>query len=60
MPRHSTSVFGARPSKTRPYGSPPGKPGRNTLNGKPLPGKINFRARPGDRVRIETPGGGGL
>ena len=46
--------------KTRPYGSPPGKPGRNSLNGKPLAGKINFRARPGDRVRIETPGGGGL
>lgn len=46
--------------KTRPYGSPPGKPGRNRLNGKTLPGKVNFRVRPGDRVRIETPGGGGL
>jgi N-methylhydantoinase B len=46
--------------RTRPYGSPPGKPGRNTLNGRPLPGKINFRVRPGDRVQIETPGGGGL
>jgi N-methylhydantoinase B len=46
--------------KTRPYGSPPGKPGRNTLNGRLLPGKVNFRVRAGDRVRIETPGGGGL
>jgi N-methylhydantoinase B len=46
--------------RTRPYGSPPGAPGRNTLNGRPLPGKVNFRVRPGDRVRIETPGGGGL
>jgi N-methylhydantoinase B len=46
--------------RTRPYGSPPGKPGRNFLNGRPLPGKVNFRVRPGDRVRIETPGGGGL
>jgi N-methylhydantoinase B len=45
---------------TRPYGAPPGKAGRNLLNGRPLPGKINFRVRPGDRVRIETPGGGGL
>jgi len=46
--------------KTRPYGSPPGKPGRNFLNGRPLAGKINFRVKVGDRVRIETPGGGGL
>ncbi len=54
--------------KTRPYGlasgrlldSARGAPGRNFLNGHPLPGKTNFRARPGDRVRIETPGGGGI
>jgi N-methylhydantoinase B len=46
--------------KTRPYGRPPGKSGRNTLNGKPLPGKSNFRVKAGDRVRIETPGGGGV
>jgi N-methylhydantoinase B len=46
--------------KTRPYGSPPGKPGRNTLNGRLLPGKVNFRVGAGDRVRIETPGGGGI
>ena len=45
--------------KTRPYGEPPGKPGRNTLNGRHLPGKVNFRVKAGDRVRIETPGGGG-
>jgi N-methylhydantoinase B len=46
--------------KKGPYGHPPGKPGRNTLNGRPLPGKCNFRVKAGDRVRIETPGGGGL
>ena len=46
--------------KTRPYGSPPGKSGRNSLNGRPLPGKVNFRVKTGDRVRIETPGGGGV
>jgi N-methylhydantoinase B len=46
--------------KTRPYGRPPGKSGRNSLNGRPLPGKSNFRVEAGDRVRIETPGGGGV
>jgi N-methylhydantoinase B len=46
--------------KTRPYGSPPGASGRNFLNDKPLPGKINLRVKAGDRIRIETPGGGGL
>ncbi len=46
--------------KTRPYGRPPGKCGKNSLNGRPLPGKCNFRVRAGDRVRIETPGGGGV
>jgi len=46
--------------KKGPYGHPPGKPGRNTLNGRLLPGKCNFRVKAGDRVRIETPGGGGL
>jgi N-methylhydantoinase B len=46
--------------RTGPYGTPPGRPGRNLLNGRALPGKSNFRVKTGDRVRIETPGGGGL
>jgi N-methylhydantoinase B len=46
--------------KKAPYGRPPGKPGRNTLNGRLLGGKTNFRVKAGDRVRIETPGGGGI
>ena len=50
----------------RPYGAlggEPGASGRNTLirdgQEQPLPGKIELRLRPGDRLRVETPGGGG-
>jgi N-methylhydantoinase B len=40
-------------------GGEPGAPGRDTLNGEPIPGKATGALRPGDRLRIETPGGGG-
>jgi N-methylhydantoinase B/oxoprolinase/acetone carboxylase alpha subunit len=44
-------------------GGGPGKPGRNTLvrggREKRLPAKTRFEVRAGDRLRIETPGGGG-
>jgi len=50
-----------------PYGlsgGEPGLPGRNTLiRGSKtiaLRGKERFEARPGDRLRIESPGGGGF
>jgi N-methylhydantoinase B len=36
-----------------------GSPGANFLNGAPLPGKTAGGLSPGDRLRIETPGGGG-
>src|SRR4051794_20925441 len=36
-----------------------GAPGRNLLNGAELPAKASGSLRPGDRLRIETPGGGG-
>jgi N-methylhydantoinase B len=36
-----------------------GRPGRDSLNGSPIPGKTEGDLRPGDRLRIETPGGGG-
>ena len=36
-----------------------GEPGRNSLNGEPLPAKAEGDLSPGDRLRIETPGGGG-
>lgn len=34
--------------------------GENLLNGQALPGKTAGRARPGDRLTIKTPGGGGF
>jgi N-methylhydantoinase B len=37
-----------------------GKPGRNLLNGEELPAKAEGELRPRDRLRIETPGGGGF
>jgi len=36
-----------------------GKTGRNTLDGEPLASKSERDLRPGNRLRIETPGGGG-
>lgn len=52
----------------RPYGmagGEPGQPGRQTLilaNGEtePLPGIFTRPMQPGERIRIETPGGGGM
>lgn len=46
-------------------GGKPGKPGKNTWilkdgTEKNLGGKNRFHASPGDRIRIETPGGGGF
>ncbi len=40
-------------------GGEPGAPGRNLLNGDELPAKATGELRPGDRLAIETPGGGG-
>jgi N-methylhydantoinase B len=40
-------------------GGEPGEPGRNLLNGEDIPGKCDFHVATGDRLRIETPGGGG-
>jgi N-methylhydantoinase B len=40
-------------------GGDPGKPGRNLLNGDELPGKASGELKRGDRLRLETPGGGG-
>jgi len=46
----------------RPWGAARGSSGAagcNWLNGEPLPAKASFVLRRGDRLRIETPGGGG-
>jgi N-methylhydantoinase B len=40
-------------------GGEPGAPGRNLLGGEELPAKASGTLRAGDRLRIETPGGGG-
>jgi N-methylhydantoinase B len=40
-------------------GGGPGKPGRNRCRGQELPGKVHLHLEPGDRLTIETPGGGG-
>ena len=39
-------------------GGGPGKSGRNSLNGAALPGKCSVSVKKGDRLLIETPGGG--
>jgi N-methylhydantoinase B len=41
-------------------GGAPGTPGRDLLNGEPVPAKTEGRLEKGDRLRIETPGGGGF
>ena len=54
--RRRFAPYGAR-------GGGPGGRGRNTLvrhnRQRMLPGKVQLQLRPGDRLRIETPGGGG-
>jgi N-methylhydantoinase B len=40
-------------------GGEPGAPGRNLLDGAELPPKASGTLHPGDRLRVETPGGGG-
>jgi N-methylhydantoinase B len=41
-------------------GGEPGLPGRDSIDGEPLPGKATGSLRAGQRLRIETPGGGGF
>jgi N-methylhydantoinase B len=41
-------------------GGEPGAPGRNLLDGELLPPKASGSLAPGQRLRMETPGGGGF
>ena len=41
-------------------GGGPGATGRDLLNGRPIPAKGEGQLQTGDRLRIETPGGGGF
>ncbi len=50
--RRSVAPFGLA-------GGGPAQVGRNVHNGEVLPGKCSFTMQVGDRLRIETPGGGG-
>jgi N-methylhydantoinase B len=40
-------------------GGEPGLPGRDLIDGQPIPGKATGALKAGQRLRIETPGGGG-
>jgi 5-oxoprolinase (ATP-hydrolysing) len=57
----TVSLLGER-RLTRPFGldgGGPGASGRDLHNGQEVPGHATFDVQPGDRLRIETPGGGG-
>jgi N-methylhydantoinase B len=41
-------------------GGASGATGHDLLNGRPIPAKGEGTLQPGDRLRIETPGGGGF
>ncbi len=41
------------------HGGSSGEKGCNSLNGIMIPGKVNLGVKAGDRLRVETPGGGG-
>jgi len=59
-PTHATLIGERR--RHAPWGlggGTPGLPGRQWLDGRPLPGKVALDLTPGQRLRIETAGGGG-
>ncbi|MGI8945166.1 MAG: hydantoinase B/oxoprolinase family protein [Thermoleophilaceae bacterium] len=57
--RYSLITERRRHAPAGAQGGAAGAPGRNLLNGEELAPKASGALRPGDRLRIETPGGGG-
>jgi N-methylhydantoinase B len=57
--RYSLITERRRNSPRGRNGGADGAPGRNLLNGKPLPSKDEGELAVGERIRIETPGGAG-
>ena len=57
--RYSLITERRRHSPPGAEGGEPGAPGRNLLDGQELPAKSTGQLQPGQRLRIETPGGGG-
>jgi len=41
------------------FGGEDGARGRNQINNREVPGKSSYQLKAGDRIRLETPGGGG-
>ena len=41
-------------------GGGPGSPGRDLVNGEPIPAKAQVALQPGDVATFQTPGGGGM
>jgi len=58
-PMRYTLIGERRRHPPRGRGGGDGAPGADRLNGEPLPSKAEGDLRPGDVLRIETPGGGG-
>jgi N-methylhydantoinase B len=58
-PMRFSLITERRRHRPRGSGGGDGAAGRNLLNGEKLPGKAAGSLHPGDRLRVETPGGGG-
>jgi N-methylhydantoinase B len=57
--RYSLITERRRRSPPGANGGDPGAPGKNLLDGAELPPKAIGELRPGQRLQVETPGGGG-
>jgi N-methylhydantoinase B len=58
-PMRFTLISERRRHPPRGHGGEDGDRGRNLLDGEPLASKAEGNLKPGNRLRIETPGGGG-